>query len=406
MKQSNQPKTKSPVFSKKFFFAFILPILLFGIIFVIFAVRDFIRLDVAFYDIDKFSENAITSFIKENFSKNARFSVLTDKEAKNPARVSRQYDFVFCSHGLFSERVSTNAQTFPESFFELIPTSSRLRCKNKKQIPVLLNHYEFVYLKSALRDANRAVPETADEFDDFLSFAKGKFSSPIFLAGNDDAILLSFIGALVESEAGSEAYEKFISLIKENSAFEKMYQTPFAKKNGNAISLETILFKIDTWQKNGFLIPDWISADKYDVERFMYDKFTGAVFMSLDMHRFLLQRIVDEFSEMHFPFRNSADTHAIIAPPLMMIQTAKREKFLPLAKKFLLPDSQEYLSNMSQLAPAALQGTATDKQADDIRFWAASLPAGPFSGPDKEAFLTKSDAKIFANAIREYLHFR
>lgn len=381
-----------------------MPILLIAILFAIFAIRDFLRLDVAFYDIDENSQTAITTFIKENFSGSTRFSVLTDKDAQNPSRVSKQYDFVFCYHGIFSERVSENAAIFPESFFALIPSSSRLRCENKKQIPILLNHYEVSYLKTILRDAKISIPETANAFENFLAFTNGKLFSPIFLAGNDDAIFLSFIGSLIESETGSAGYEKFISLLREHPDFEKMYQTPFAQKNGNDISLATILAKIGDWKKNGLLLPDWINVSEYDIEPFMRDQFVGAVFMPLDMHRRISLRTIANFSDMHFPIRASVSHHAILAPPLMMIKTSRRKNFLSLAQIFLSPDSQGSLSNMSQLAPATLQGTATDKQADDVRFWAATSPAGPFSGPDKEAFLTRDVAATFANEVRDYLY--
>ena len=58
---------------------------------------------------------------------------------------------------------------------------------------------------------------------------------------------------------------------------------------------------------------------------------------------------------------------------------------------------------MSLLAPVASRAEAVDRQADDVRFWAASSAAGALSGIEEECESAAARRHLLAQKIRAYL---
>ena len=73
---------------------------------------------------------------------------------------------------------------------------------------------------------------------------------------------------------------------------------------------------------------------------------------------------------------SSTTEYGIIAPAIscmLLSDNANAKRYL---SEFFKEDVQEELSNKTKLAPVHLRAQAYDRQSDDVRFWAASCPAG------------------------------
>ena len=101
---------------------------------------------------------------------------------------------------------------------------------------------------------------------------------------------------------------------------------------------------------------------------------------------------------------SSTTEYGIIAPAIscmLLSDNANAKRYL---SEFFKEDVQEELSNKTKLAPVHLRAQAYDRQSDDVRFWAASCPAGAL--PDLALAVYQRNPqglKNFADSIRNYI---
>ncbi|MBP3709698.1 MAG: hypothetical protein J6I73_04770 [Treponema sp.] len=391
---------------KIFAVVFLISILLIGISFSILTVQDARRLDVAYYGLPEHVSDALGQTLQHidthtYYPNGVRETMLTVDDMQNEKRVARSYDVLFMWNGAQANHIADNAQNISADIYNAFPSAIRQVGENGKVLPVLLDHYEVACLHDAQQ---QNVPENFAMFEMYLDALKETVAFPLFCAGSDDEVMLAFIGAIVESLAGNSGYTALVEEINKAQSFDACLDTRLSEINNQEITLRTILAVVVSWQKSGIIHQSWTAAVWEDALAFMRDKVVGVVFMSLSQHRTVPLRTIQNYTITRFPPSANVQNHALIAPSVVLITFSNNEQFRNnVALSFVSEQLQEYLSNLTQLAPTASRGSAFDRQADDVRYWAASCASGPVAALGNAAFALTEQQASFAKDVRNYL---
>jgi hypothetical protein len=87
----------------------------------------------------------------------------------------------------------------------------------------------------------------------------------------------------------------------------------------------------------------------------------------------------------------------------VLISYSKNLLFSDTIKFLISVQVQKSLSKETKLATASSRVAAYDRQADDVRYWAASYAGGPVPDLMNAVFMSPHQAEIFAGEIRKYL---
>jgi hypothetical protein len=364
-------------------------------------------LDVAYYRLPQAVTDSLTRQIKRSYSGKIRFKVLPEDTVLSQNKAKR-YDLLFTWNGAEADLLAGKAAELPASLYSQIPSSERkLGIVNGKNcmLPLLYDHYEVSFLKKALKKT-ATVPEDWNTFMQYLhKDTSGKYMIPFFAAGTDNRTLLAFIGALAEALTGSDGYVHFTALVKNTSSLDTVIDEPFGQlSDGKSVAtLRSVLDLIVSWQKDNIMHKTWFNGSDADVASFMKDKITAVVFMPLSEHRTLPLSTLHQYESSHFPVDASVQNHALIAPAVVLISYNTNFLFSDTIRSLISLQTQETLSNETKLSPASSQAEAYDRQADDIRYWAASYAGGAVPDLQNAAFISPHQAEIFAGEVRKYL---
>lgn len=321
--------------------------------------------------------------------KGLELSILKDK-----------YDVLFTWKGSVTSALSTAAQTIPDKVLVSAPTSLR----DKKAMPILLDHYEMTFSKSVATALDYNIGSNLPTFINYLESSKKKVFSPFFANGGEDRTLLALVGSLVEAYGGVEAYKVFINEIKKNQDFETLLDAPL---NAKGLTLRKVMIQLKSFSEQGLAHPQWFAGRKNDLVYFAQDNQIGAFFTSLSVHRTIPYNIIKNFESSYFPFVDYSVPHGILAPAVtcvLLSDNSNGEKYL---QNLMSVEVQEDLSNATMLAPVHYRAQAYDRQADDVRYWAASCAGGALPDPALAAFQTNNNAiGVLASDIREFLRQR
>jgi hypothetical protein len=363
-------------------------------------------LDVAYYRLPPVVTDALTEQIKKSYSGKIYFKIFSGNEQLKQKKV-RKYDLFFTWNGAQAEAFAAKSVDLPSSLYDLIPDSERslgIASGKNRMLPLLYDHYEISFLKETA-GKTEGIPEDWDSFEKYLQKNTGGTRMPLFAAGADDRTLLAFTGALAEAIAGVQSYKRLVQFAGEGESPDIIMDESLETSNDGktSVTLRTILNLIVSWQKSGIMHQTWFNGSETDTSSFMKDKNAAAVFMPLSEHRTLPLRTVYPYETSHFPVASAVPDHALIAPAVVLISYTKNPLFTDTIKFLISVQSQEALSNLTQLAPASSRAGAYDKQADDVRFWAAAYSGGPVPDLMNAAFTSDAEAYKFAAYIRKYL---
>ena len=406
-KKKRYPRKKSIIFTKKQ--KIVLFIVLLFFIFSIFLSVIIIKrngkiLDVAYYRLPVTVTDSLSSQIKKSYSGKIRFKVLPADTGLSQNKALR-YDLLFTWNGAQADFLAEKAVELPASLYAQLSESGKelgIVDGKERMLPLLYDHYELAFLKTAAKKAE-VVPSDWNSFVAYLG--KDTTQIPLFTAGADNRTLLAFVGALAESCSGTEGYNRFVRIIKKSSSFESVLDEPFGELNNGIISvtLRAVLDMIVSWQNTGIMHKTWFYGSEADTASFMKDKLTAVVFMPLSEHRKLPLRTVYHYKSSYFPVEADVKNHALIAPAVVLISYSRSPLFADTINALVSVQTQEALSNVTQLAPTSSRAGAYDKEADDVRFWAAAYEGGSVPDLQNAAFMSDAQASAFADEIRKYL---
>ncbi|MBQ9238751.1 MAG: hypothetical protein IJ191_05480 [Treponema sp.] len=362
------------------------------------------RLDVAFYGLSPAIVDALTTAIEDEYaeSASATFTAIPDSAPLTPRSV-KKYDLLFMWNGAVAENCAAHAQPFPRHLFHLVPAALRERSDASTLLPLLLDHCELDYHKEAESAHGIAPPETLATFLTSLYDAAAVYDHPLLIAGNDDAHLLDFISVLVEAIVGADGYRTLVQAVKATPKFETVSVVPLTTDAaGTPVTLMTVLSLLELFQEQNILYPQWYDVSLADVETFLREHALYAAVMPLSYHRTLPLRTIYTYQTVRFPVSTPEVRHAVIAPELVMIKYDTQPRSDALAEKLLSADTQESLSQSTQLVPVATRAGAYDTISDDVRFFVASSTDG--GAPSLfTAFPHRESAHACAEAIRIFL---
>ena len=285
-----------------------------------------------------------------------------------------------------------------------MPTS--LRRSAGKALPIVMDHYEMAYYREGMQKAELNYPMSIPELQDFLKTMKGYVFSPFFCAGGEDEVLLAFTGALIEGFGGTKSYKKAVNLLLKKPSLAQTIdeELSVSDKAGDKFTLRAILDMLRGWQNDGLVHPNWYVGRNGDLTAFMEDNQVGVMFTSLTNHRTIPYKVVRKFDADRMPVFTTNIDHGVIAPSYVAMKFTRYSYFDEILKDLVTDPSQKDLSMITKLGPVSSRAQAYDKQADDVRFLAASCKDGPLPAFGDAVFQTNPEAAHkFAEEIRTYL---
>ena len=140
-----------------------------------------------------------------------------------------------------------------------------------------------------------------------------------------------------------------------------------------------------------------------DIRYFMREGKVAAAAMFLSDRRKIEFNLIKYYNDSFFPRYDNQAEHGIIAPQIVAVLLASKNSAPLILGQLSSTSAQENLTNISLLAPTAARAEAVDRQADDVRFWAASSSAGALGGIEEECDVSQERLRALAQRIRVYL---
>ena len=312
------------------------------------------------------------------------------------AAVKEKYDMLFTWKGEITDALEASSEDIPAKIVECMPSSLR----NKKCVPILLDHCELDYSKDIVSKTTENIPSSLPTFLNYLNQAKNHVFSPFFCAGADDRILTAFVGSLLESMGGIKAYKNFITELKNGTDFEELLDKDLGSPN---VTLRSVLDMLKSWPKEGLTHPAWFNGQNNDLIYFADDNHVGVFFTYLKDHRNIQYQTISKYESFVVPPASSTIEYGIIAPAISCMLLTNNSNCKRYLAEFFTEDSQAELSNLTKLAPVHSRAQAYDRQADDVRFWAASCPGGAL--PDIYLAVYQRNPTAFAEFARNIRNY-
>ena len=353
---------------------------------------------IAFYGLSEDLCNMIREKIPQEENIILNFDVISEG-AFDTAVVKQKYDMLFTWKGEITDTLADSAEEIPGRIFEAIPRS--LRDKEKKCIPILLDHCELAFYTKVLKEVNVEVPASFTSYLNYLKTAKNKVFSPFFCNGAEDRILIDLVGAIVLAEGGLKAYQKLIEELRKAENLESLLDV---KLNSKDLTLRSVLDMLKAWPKEGFTHPSWYNGRGNDLLYFAEDGQLGSFFTLLSEHRKIPYNVIKNYESYLFPPDVNADNFGLLAPAVSAMLLSDNSNCKRYIAELFTEDTQTEFSDKSCLAPVHYRAQAYDRQADDVRFWAASCAGGAQPDLYLAVYQRKpEDLKKICDEIRSYV---
>lgn len=353
---------------------------------------------IAFYGLSENMVDLLKEKIPQEENIILNFDVISDGDF-DAGLVKNKYDMLFTWKGEITDTLSASAEDIPQRIFESIPSS--LRDKKKKCIPIVLDHCELSFYSKVLTDTNTTIPYSFSSYKEYLKVAKGKVFSPFFCNGAEDRILIDLMGAIVLAEGGLKAYNKLIDELRKVESLEALLDV---KLNDQGLTLRQILDMLKEWPKEGYTHPSWYNGRGNDLVYFAESNQLGSFFTLLSEHRKIPYNVIKNFESSLFPAEVNANNYGLIAPAVSVMLLSDNSNCKRYIGAFFTEEAQTEFSDKTNLAPVHYRAQAYDRQADDVRFWAASCAGGAVPDLYLAVYQRRPDdlAKMCAE-IRGYL---
>lgn len=370
-------------------------------------------LKVAFYEIDERTKDSI----QVEFEKLAKSNLIEEKKLqfveldknlslKENLGNEKNVSVVFSYNGQSQKSISDEAVIFDNAKVSLMPQN--IQRLNEKCLPILINNIELCMINPVFSELNDGV-NYLDLVLEKLKTAdtKSKYSMPITIPAKDDKVLSLVVSALLESRYGIEELNKVRDYIIQNEG-KKLFVADLLN-NEEFTSFAAVVNELVSAKKEGLMHPQWHTMSFDDVENFMATKSTAAVFMTTDLHRLLEYQVISKYTDSFFPItrtdKRQAD-YCFVMPVVVATFFEKANKELSAKGKQIVEnltsvEVQKNLSDASGLAPVSSFAEAADKQATNVRFWAAATTKIAFS--IDSAFTDPKERQRFFAELRSFL---
>ena len=354
--------------------------------------------NIAFYGLSDTMRELLIKQIPQEENIILNFDVISDNDF-DTALIKDKYDMLFTWRGEATDSLSGVAEELPARVLEIMPSTISREAKKNKCVPILLDHCELAYSEDVVKKLNTDLPTSLNSFIEYLNSAKGVVFSPFFCNGAEDRILIDFVGALVLAKGGLASYEKLIEELRKAESLEEVIDTQLGADD---TSLRSILDMLKAWPKEGLTHPAWFNGRGNDLLYFAEDKQIACFFTTLSEHRKIPYNVISQYESWLVPSNHDASDYGLIAPAVSAMLLSANSNCKRYLANFFTEEMQSELSNLTALAPVHSRAQPYDRQADDVRFFAASCKGGAM--PDlylavyqrKTAALEKMAAEIRA----------
>ncbi len=351
---------------------------------------------VAFYGLSEEFCNILKEKLPQEEGINLVCDVLSDG-AVDLASIKQKYDLLFTWKGEVTDALEDSSAEIPQKILEVLPSS----LKNKKCVPIFLDHFELAYNKTVVENTTQNIPNSFPAFLSFLSQAKTQVFSPFFCAGADARTIAAFVGAIIEAIGGVKSYNLFIDELKNGTPFEELLDKELGIEG---FTLRSVLDSLKAWPKEGYTHPAWFNGTDNDLVYFASDNQVAVFFTTLQKHRKIEYNVISRFESYVMAPSSSTIEFGIIAPSVCGMLISENSNAKRYLAEFFTEEAQAEISDKTRLAPVHLRAQAYDRQADDVRFFAASCPAGALPDVYLAAFQrNQAGFTEFAGQIRNYL---
>lgn len=369
------------------------------------------KMTVGFYDITQNQKNALEeNIIPLVTDKKGRVQadfIILDENRPLQSQIKKNIDLVFAPNGRQVKNLSRISQKLSNETIQAMPSSMRQLAVDNNSVyalPIFLDHIEVAYSYDILN--GELPPKTMTEL---ISLAKSSLNSknsgfyPIFCVGNETTEFFLFISTLTESYFGENAYLNLLETIKKEHDFDTILLTPLTKDNK---TLNDVISILNDWKKKGLIHPSWQHASFSDLENFLEISYAPIIFISLNTHRKLPVRLIQNYVSSWVPIGSKRQNRSLIVPATMGIALSKKtlsNKINPaeILKYLVSEKEQGELSVKTGFAPVHANSEVRDSQAGDVRLWAASSNQILYS--IEYAFLDPQKAEEFADFLRQKL---
>ena len=315
--------------------------------------------------------------------------------AFEPSLIKQKYDMLFTWRGEVTDYLADSSEDIPNRILEIIPKSLR----NKKCIPILLDHCELTFRSDVVQKLGDSIPNSFDGFEKYLIASKDYAFSPFYCNGAESRILIDFIGALVMAKGGLSAYNKLIEELRKTENLEDVLDIDLGE-----LTLREVLDMLKAWPNEGLTHPAWYNGRGNDLLYFAEEGNVSAFFTFLSEHRKISYNIIKNYESSLIPSNKGAENYGLIAPAISCMLISDNSNCKRYLAGFYTEEAQELLSDETMLAPVHYRAQAYDRQADDVRFWSASCAGGAVPDLYYAVYQRKSkELEKLCGEIRSYV---
>lgn len=354
-------------------------------------------INIAFYGLDEKTQEMLKKQIPQEEDIILNFDVLSDFDT---ALVKSKYDMLFAWRGEATDSLSKVAEEIPARILETMSNSLSRTARETRCVPIILDHCELTFSTEVIQKLGGEIPMSFNALEKYLKDAKAYVFSPIFCNGAEDRIMIDYVGALMLANGGLSAYNKLIEELRKADSLEAVLDIDC---DGKGCTLRSVLDILKRWPDEGFTHPGWYNGRGNDLAYFAEDKQLGCFFTLLSEHRKINYNIIKDYTSSIFPPNPSAENYGLIAPAVSCMLLSGNSNCKRYLAGFFTQETQEELSNLSNLAPVNSRAQAYDRQADDVRFYAASCAGGAI--PDLYLAVFQRDSKKLEKLCTEIRNY-
>lgn len=342
-------------------------------------------------------------------------------------QITKKIDVVFTLAGKNAQSILDNAISINPGIYNNFPYSIGQTGispdGDPQSVPLLLDHFEVAYNIKLLQQFNGGSPvRSIEQLRGFANFVRTTIPNagyPISIAGGNDDALLAFVTALIESYYGAEGYNQLVNILNTEQIQSQEDFDRFANEAliesvvpNQAQSLSDVLAQIVQWQTEQLLHPNWLSITTEDLIAFIELQKPAIIFMSLSFHRSVPLREIRQYTSSWFPSGATVTSRSLVFPTVLGIalsektiqsepNTEKTLNAIGVLTTLASENTQSILSEDAELATVHSTAQALDKQASDVRLWAASSES-LLPSIAQSAFETPAQIAVFSEYLRNW----
>lgn len=343
---------------------------------------------------------------------------ITSSAALPAAQARSPHADVIVTHAGLASRVSSlKPLAVPDDILNRTVPSLRRATEiggKSMAMPIFLDHFELAWNTDRLSSLGLQNIKTMEDLERALASwtvrrqkstnALEKSTYAFLFAGGDDETLLLLLSALCVSEGGLSAYNAVTRNIAAGQPLETMAGTVIgAYADGRPLTLGSILDRLASWSKKGYLHPEWYALKGKDIKSMIEGNVAFVSAQLLSFHRTVEYNAIARFFSGRFPMTPAYADRALVAPLTVAMVTAGRgaaPRAFELVRALTDVATARAAASTSGRSTTLAAATAPDIQAADALSFAASSPA-IISGWYLDAFVDAAAAGKFANQVRE-----